>query len=688
MKQFFRNIPIRRKVTSVILLVCVTALLVSGIALFGVQIFTFRQTFTSNLQTIAEMIDINTTAALTFKDPDAAAEILSSLKARTAVTYASIELPDGSIFATYEPTPHHAPHTAMPTKEGFRFQDNELILTEQIMLDGEQIGLLHIHANYMGELRGLLLIYGGILVAVLTLAILLAFILSRRLRSSISDPILVLAEAARAVTRESDYSVRVQKLDDHEIGTFTDAFNQMLEHIEAQSASLQDARDLLEARVENRTALLQKSNAELTIATAEAAAANRAKSEFLSRMSHELRTPMNAILGFGQLLKMKSDLDERQSASVVHILNAGRHLLTLIDEVLDISRIESGNMSLSLEAVHVRPLVQETLDLTRPLALKADIELGQTIPEDNQSYVFADRQRLKQTLLNLISNAIKYNRTGGKVTISCDALPQGGLVADTTTLRIPAGVFRIRVADTGVGVSAEKQKRLFTPFDRLDAELTNVEGTGLGLALSKKMTELMGGTLGFESAIGQGSVFWVDLAAAECPVKKLDLSGAATLSRVHNSRAQTVVYIEDNLSNLNLIQAILRLRVGIKLFTAMQGSMGIDLVREHSPDLVLLDLNLPDLTGQEVLTRLRDDPKTSAVPVVMLTADATPGQKERLLAAGANNYLTKPLDIPAFLKIVDDMLAKSAPGSSRKNEDSFQYARPQAIADAPAVNKS
>jgi CheY-like chemotaxis protein len=331
--------------------------------------------------------------------------------------------------------------------------------------------------------------------------------------------------------------------------------------------------------------------------------------------------------------------------------------------------------------------MQETVDLTRPLALKADVELVQTIPEDSQSHVFADRQRLKQTLLNLISNAIKYNRAGGKVTISCDVLPQPPLIADTSTLRIPAGVFRIRVADTGMGVPPEKQKRLFTPFDRLDAELTNVEGTGLGLALSKKMTELMGGTLGFESAIGQGSVFWVDLAAAECPVKKLDLSGAATLSSVPNSRAQTVVYIEDNLSNLNLIQAILRLRVGIKLFTAMQGSMGIDLVREHSPDLVLLDLNLPDLTGQEVLTRLRDDPKTGTVPVVMLTADATPGQKERLLAAGANNYLTKPLDIPAFLKIVDDMLAKSASDKPIEKK-AFQYARPQVLAVAPAIRES
>jgi CheY-like chemotaxis protein len=329
--------------------------------------------------------------------------------------------------------------------------------------------------------------------------------------------------------------------------------------------------------------------------------------------------------------------------------------------VLDIARIDSGHMSLSLEAVHVRALTQETIDLLRPMAVKSEVEFVQTIAEDNQSHVFADRQRLKQTLLNLLSNAVKYNSTGGKVTISGAALPQDSLVGAIKTLGAPADhIFRISITDTGIGISEEKLKRLFTPFDRLDAELTTVEGTGLGLALSKKMTELMGGTLGVESTLGRGSVFWIDLPSAECPVKTLRRSGGLVPGEVQSSRAHTVVYIEDNLSNLKLIRAILNLRSGIKLFTAMQGGLGIDLVREHSPDLVLLDLNLPDLSGQEVLTRLRGDPRTSAVPVLMLTADATHGQKERLLAAGANNYVTKPLNVPAFLNIVDDKLAKTA----------------------------
>jgi signal transduction histidine kinase/ActR/RegA family two-component response regulator len=657
MKGLIHNTPIRRKVATVILLTCVAALVVAGVALFGVQVVTFRQNFFVNLQTVAEIIEHNATAALTFRDRSAATEILSSLKASKAVTYASMELPDGSIFATYEVERHHAHDTTKSKEEGFHFQNGELIRTERIVLDGELIGVLHLHADYAGELRKLLQIYGAILIGVLSLAVFLAFVLSGRLRSSIADPILGLAKAARAVVQNNDYAVRAVKIEDDEIGTLTDAFNQMLEHIESQSVALQEARDCLEVRVVDRTAMLKKANSELTIATAEAAAANRAKSEFLSRMSHELRTPMNAILGFGQLLEMEDTLDVSQSENVVQILSAGNHLLDLIDEVLDISRIESGHMSLSLEAVSVRLITQETIDLMRPQAVKSGVELIQTVPKDSVLHVLADRQRLKQTLVNLLSNAIKYNCASGKVTVRCEELPQNSSLDETVTAL--CSTLRIMVTDTGIGIPAEKLKRLFTPFDRLDAERTQVEGTGLGLALSKKMTELMGGALGVESEIDRGSKFWVDLPAAECPVETLDLSSARVPSDVPDAPARAIVYIEDNLSNLRVIEAIFTWRTGIKLFTAMQGSIGINLVREHSPDLVLLDLNLPDMSGREVLARLRADPKTCEVPVLVLTADATPGQRERLLALGANSYLTKPLNVPAFLKIVDDMLAKN-----------------------------
>jgi signal transduction histidine kinase/ActR/RegA family two-component response regulator len=653
MKRFFRNMPIQRKVTTVNLVTCVTALVMVGVALFGVQVFTFRHDFKTNLQTIAEMIESNITAALTFNDRAAATEILSSLKVRPVVSYASIERPDGTTLATYERTPHRARPMKMPALEGFHYESGELIRTEQIVLDGEKIGLLHIRADYLGELQRLLLLYGATLIGVLTLAILLAFFLSGRLRDSISDPILGLAETARTVVRNSDYSVRAQKLDDDEVGIFTEAFNQLLEHIESQSSSLQESRDHLEIRVTERTSMLQETNAALTIAKNEASTANRAKSEFISRMSHELRTPMNAILGFSQLLEMDKALDDMQSDNVGQILSAGRHLLVLIDEVLDISRIESGHMSLSLEAVDVRELTDEAIDLIRPLAAKSKVVLVQSVPENSRSHVFADRQRLKQTVINLLSNAIKYNREAGTVTIGCESRRH-----DPSNSGPITSVLRISVADTGRGIPAHMLSRLFTPFDRLDAQRTSsVEGTGLGLAIAKNMTDLMGGTLGVESTVDEGSVFWIELPVAECPTHSLNLVRPAAPNDVTEPQTRTVVYIEDNLSNLKVVEAILALRAGVKLFAAMQGELGINLVCEHLPDLVLLDLNLPDLTGQEVLARLRGDPKTSALPVLVLTADASPGQRERLLAAGANGFLTKPLNVLVFLKIVDDILS-------------------------------
>jgi CheY-like chemotaxis protein len=269
--------------------------------------------------------------------------------------------------------------------------------------------------------------------------------------------------------------------------------------------------------------------------------------------------------------------------------------------------------------------------------------------------VLADRQRLKQVLLNLLTNAIKYNRPGGRVTVRCET--RAGSEAGTKMLRLS-------VSDTGAGISPSKLELLFVPFERLGADQTAVEGTGLGLVLAKRMVELMGGTLGVESAVGEGSTFWVELPITEAPPGE---EGALVeIGGVHMGAPSTakhkLVYIEDNLPNLRLVERILARRSDIELIPAMQGRLGLDLVREHLPDLVLLDLNLPDLTGQEVLARLRADPRTRALPVLIISADATPGQIERLRSDGALDYLTKPLDIRKFLAVVDAALAGRAVG--------------------------
>jgi PAS domain S-box-containing protein len=367
---------------------------------------------------------------------------------------------------------------------------------------------------------------------------------------------------------------------------------------------------------------------------------NRAKSEFLSRMSHELRTPLNAILGFAQLLEM-DPLTPDQRESITRILHGGQHLLSLINEVLDISRIETGHLRLSLEPVPLVETVRETLELIRPLAEQRRITMQGEPDQANGLHVKADRQRLRQVLLNLLSNAVKYNREGGNVTVTC--------------ARAADGRARVAVADTGPGISPEKLGRLFTPFDRLGAEQTDIEGTGLGLSLTKRLVETMGGRLGVDSVVGRGSEFSVELAVA--PPAAVEAAPPCSSEPAAAGARRTVLYIEDNLSNLDLIKKLLATRPEITLLSAMQGRLGLDLARLHKPDLILLDLHLPDLGGEAVLLQLKADPSLREIPVVILSADATPGQIQRLRASGAHDYLTKPLALKQFLALISQTLA-------------------------------
>lgn len=379
----------------------------------------------------------------------------------------------------------------------------------------------------------------------------------------------------------------------------------------------------------------------------EAEKANLAKSEFLSRMSHELRTPLNAILGFGQLLEV-GDLSKRQTESLAHILKAGRHLLALIDDVLAISRIEAGNINLSLEPVLVSLMVRECLALVSLQGKEREVQCrAGTVPDatHGQRHILADRQRLRQVLLNFLSNAIKYNRPGGTVTLSCRELPADGSQA--------VARMRLEVADTGHGLKADEIARLFTPFERLQAGRSTIEGTGLGLAVSKSLVEAMRGHIGVESVPGQGSTFWVELPVADDPASALqrDVSGWQS-GLPAGGHAATILYIEDNLSNLRLIQMLLEDSPETELLSAEQGQLGIEVARARQPDLILLDLHLPDLPGWEVLDRLQADERTRDIPTVIISADATPRQITRLLAAGAKEYLTKPINVPDLLRVI------------------------------------
>lgn len=394
----------------------------------------------------------------------------------------------------------------------------------------------------------------------------------------------------------------------------------------------------------------KKMENELQTARLGAEKANAAKSEFLSRMSHELRTPMNSILGFSQLLE-RSELNAKQLKAAAHIRKSGRHLLNLINEVLDISRIEAGRMQLSLEAVSLVSLIEQSVELIRPQAIERNISIKISLNPKAPEFIKADVQRMKQVMLNLLSNAIKYNSEGGKILIESEKIKDEG--SERT---------RINIRDTGAGITQDDISKLFTPFERIGAERTPTEGTGLGLSVTKKLVEAMKGRIGVESKLGEVSTFWVEMKSSAG--QEMDTVDAKEEVKVDAVRPHsgTIVYVEDNPSNIELLENVIcEFREGILLKTISDGSLAFEFIIQNKPDLIILDLNLPGLDGDYILESIRKDKRTKNIPVVILTADAMPERLETLMSKGADNYLTKPIDIEVFLHILDNFLTSKKP---------------------------
>ncbi len=387
---------------------------------------------------------------------------------------------------------------------------------------------------------------------------------------------------------------------------------------------------------------------ELISAREEAEQNSKAKSEFLSRMSHELRTPMNSILGFTQLMEMNevSPLTGMQKQNLQRVSSAAHHLLSLIDEILDLSRIESGQLKVSLGPVDLNRLIDGVVSILKPMAKDHKISLKVALGDLQSIFVQADLLRLKQVLLNLVSNGIKYNKENGSVILSA-----------TRTIE---GRIRINVQDTGLGISKEYQALVFQNFQRLGAESTSIEGTGIGLAITKGLVELMNGTIGFESEEGTGSCFYFELPAGENShfsnkeakegnVVSIPKSGAT-------AKKTTILYVEDNPVNIELMRQILSNRPQIELTVVKTAITGIQKAQALSPDLILMDIQLPDMDGLTAFKKLKDDPKTKDIPVIAITANAMLYQASSALDMGFAAYITKPIDVISFLRIIDNAI--------------------------------
>ncbi len=414
------------------------------------------------------------------------------------------------------------------------------------------------------------------------------------------------------------------------------------------------ARDVTERKRLDQ--VLQERNVELQSAKLVAEKANRSKSAFLSSMSHELRSPLNAILGFAQLMDSESpEPTPGQKESIAQILQAGWHLLKLINEILDLAKIESGKLLLSLETVSLSEVMVECQRMIEGQAQQHSIQMR--FPQfEVPCFVYADRTRLKQILINLFSNAIKYNREPGKVEV-------------ILTASIP-GSIRVSIKDTGPGLTPEKLAQLFQPFNRLGQEASGKEGTGIGLVVAKQLIELMGGVIGVESTVGTGSVFWFDLKTASEP----DLapgSGepeAPAQSQVQSgARMRVVLYVEDNPANLKLVRQIIARRADLRLLTAVTGTLGIELARRKLPEVILMDINLPDISGIEALKLIRKDPVTADIPVVAISANAMPHDIEEGLRAGFFRYLTKPINVNEFMDTLNTALEFAEHGAGKSS---------------------
>ncbi|MCX5745170.1 MAG: ATP-binding protein, partial [Proteobacteria bacterium] len=383
---------------------------------------------------------------------------------------------------------------------------------------------------------------------------------------------------------------------------------------------------------------------ELRTARELAEEASAAKSEFLSSMSHELRTPLNAILGFAQLLERdrKRPLDDRQRERLEHVMRGGEHLLRLIDDVLDLSRIEARRISLSQEPVGVRDTLDEVIATLGPMAERTGIAIAVTASRELPQ-VNADRTRLAQILMNFGSNAIKYGKTGGHVTFDVRTRPGDRL--------------RISVVDDGIGIPADKHDQVFEPFQRAGQETGPIEGTGIGLTISKRLAELMDGRVGFTSEVGRGSEFWIDIPLHIDPTLAAPADASArTISRFAGPKRHTIVYVEDNPSNIAFMRELIGELESIELVVAPTAELGLDLIRARRPDVVIMDINLPGMSGIEALARLRADPEISTIPVIGLSAAALLADAKRAKQAGFDRYFTKPVKVDELIAALTEII--------------------------------